>query len=62
MPRMTAEELAHIRRIHDKLDALDAAGKYDEAEAFFKKHRPAFDYDRNGNFDGATRNENGWTP
>ena len=59
---MTAEELAYIRKIHDKLDALDPAGKYDEAEAFYKKHRPTFDYDRNGNFIGEMRNENGWTP
>jgi hypothetical protein len=59
---MTKEELAYIRKIHDKLDALDAAGKYDEAEAFFKKYRPAFEYDRNGRFIGEMRNENGWTP
>lgn len=62
MSRMTAEELAYIRKIHDQLEALDAAGKDDEAEAFFKKHRPAFEYDRNGKFIGGMNNENGWTP
>ena len=61
MTRMTADELAHIREIHDKLDALDAAGKHDEAEAFYEKHGAAFEYDRNGKFVGKMLNENGWT-
>jgi hypothetical protein len=59
---MTKEELAYIQKIHDELDALDAAGRYEEAEAFYQKHSHTFDYDRNGKYIGPMRNENGWTP
>jgi hypothetical protein len=59
---MTKEELDRIREIHDKLDALEAAGKYDEADAFYGKHRGAFNFTRNGGWIGPVRNEDGWTP
>ena len=59
---MTKEELAQIRKIHDKLDALEAAGKFNEADAFYGKHRPAFEFTRNGGWIGPVRYEDGWTP
>ena len=59
---MTKEELARIREIHDRLDALDAAGQHEDAEIFYRKHAPAFQWDRNGNFIGTVQHENGWTP
>ena len=57
-----AEKLELIRDLHDRLEALYEAGQDDEAEELEREHWWIFNHDRNGNWIGGTRNEDGWTP
>lgn len=46
--------------ICDRLDALEAAGRIDDAAALFARNRWINSYDDAGNWVGAVAYENGW--
>ena len=58
---MTNEDLKIIQMHHDKLDALEHSFRFADADAYYEKHRWAFDYDCSGNWVGNVSNENGIT-
>jgi len=57
---MTPEYKAIINAAHDQLELLEHQCRFVEADAFFAANRPAFNYDRDGNWIGDVSNENGW--
>lgn len=58
---MTKTDLTEINNIHDRLEQLEHNGRFEDADAYFDRHRWAFDYDRRGNWVGSVAGENGWT-
>ena len=58
---MSARLKAEINAVHDMLEMLERQCSFVEADAYFKKNRALFNYDRDGNWIGAVANENGWT-
>lgn len=57
----TKAELVEINKMHDHLEQLEQQGRFEEADAYFEKHRWAFDFNRKGHWVGSVANENGWT-
>lgn len=63
---LTDAERAFIKGLHDRVDRLEAAGKYEKAERLIEKNRAVFTLYtvRDGvvHYCGHVANENGWTP
>ena len=60
----TAEHAALIekrRDIMDRIDALETAGRFADADALLQQNYWVINYDDAGNWTGPVANENGWT-
>lgn len=51
-----------IKKAHDRLEALEQQGRFEDANDYHQKNSWIFDFDSEGNWVGSVANENGWTP
>jgi hypothetical protein len=51
-----------INKAHERLEALEQQGRFEDANDYYQKNSWIFDFDRTGNWVGSVANENGWTP
>jgi hypothetical protein len=60
---MTEREqlMADLLKHNDRLEALEAAGRHEDADNYLQKNRWILNYDDRGNWVGSVANENGWS-
>jgi hypothetical protein len=58
---MTREQKKAFDEINARLETLEHAGRFADADALLESNKWILNYDNDGNWVGAVANENGWT-